>query len=160
MKKQEPHYEFIAEGADSDRYLGSPQVIQVLVDGFCDQVYELTKARGAGELAKDEFAAKLREFVRVFGDIFMGRNANYQKVVGWNSPYGLGMALKQSLGEFWERHKAEYGDDPGQAAFGWLAASLVECAVKSLKDADQAGAAIQTHKEQLTRVLLGAHRRA
>lgn len=149
----------VLDGTDSDTYLGSPHVVQFLVNGYCEQVYEWIKERGKGRMSKDEFSAKLREFIGVFADIFMGRNANYVSVVGWNNPFGLGLALKQSMGAFWERHKADYDNDPGKAAFGWLAASLVESSLNALKDPDQSGAAIKAKKDQMVRVLLGAHGR-
>lgn len=161
MKEINRRNEFaVIAGADSDNYLGSPKVVKWVVNGFCDQVYKWIKARGKGKMPKDEFSAKLRAFIGVFADIFMGRNANYVSVMGWNNPYGLGMALKQSMGKFWELYKAEYDNDPGKAAFGWLAASLVESSLLSMTDPDKAGVMIRFRKDQLIRTLLGNHKRA
>lgn len=151
---------FEVGNADSDKYLGSPIVVEKLIRGFCDDVYGWTKACGDGSMSKEDMTEYLADRISGMADIFMGRNGEYIAVKGWNSRFGLGIAIKQSLGAFWDKYRASYDDDPGKAQFGWLAASVVDSAIASLNDPDLAGASIQTKKDQVIRVLLGLHRRA
>lgn len=151
--------EFVAEGADSPNYLGSPAVVAQLVSDFCTHVHEWAGQRGSGSMAKDEFIVRLKNRIDAMADIFMGRNGDYVKIVGWNSDYGLGVAAKQSLGEFWGKYAAEYDNDPGKALFGWLAASVVDAGRSAADDPDLYGAAVRQKMDMVVRLLLGLHRR-
>jgi hypothetical protein len=145
---------------ESDKYLGSPVVVGKLVNDFCNDVYEWTKARGNGSMSKDEMTEHLTNRISDIADIFMGRNNEYSGVMGWNNKFALGLSIKQTLRTFWDKYKDNYDNDPGKAQFGWLAASVVDAAISSLDDPDAAGASILAKKDQVIKVLLGLNKRA
>ncbi len=158
MGKQQSE-EFGLENVFKDNYLGSPDVVAKVIQDYIDKLYENIKKRGAGTLSSDDFKADLRKWAKEFSDIFLGRNPDYIKVVGWNSPYALGIAIKQVLEGEWERRKDEYNNDPGQLLFGYLATRLVDACSQALKDPDAAGMKFDKKKEMIIKFLLGLGKR-
>lgn len=150
---------FVAAGADSENYLGNPAVVRRVLQGFVDKIYTGIKKRGAGTLSKEDFVTQLDAMSREFSDIFLGKNPDYVKVQGWNSPYALGIAITQVLGVFWEKNKEHYDGDKGRVLFAWIAASLVDEAQKSQDDPDSAGLAIQGKLDNVTKLLLNLQAR-
>lgn len=153
--------EFISDALTADNYLGNADLVTALVDGFTEKVHGWAGSTAAGELSKGEFKRLLGAEIDRLADIFMGRNPAYTPIVGWNSRFGVAIALRQSLGAFWDMHGASYANDPCKCAFGWLASSLLthmhEAAADD--DADLAGVQMRVKLAQLVRVLLGVHRR-
>jgi len=151
--------EFGLENVFADNYLGSPDVVAKVVQGYLDQLYELIKKTGAGTVPKDEFRADWMKWAQEFADIFLGRNPDYIVVRGWNSRFAMGIAIKQALGEeFWEKHRVEYNEDPGQALFGWMGSTFIDICNQALKDPDAAGKKFQEMKDQVIKFLLGLER--
>ena len=156
---EERSEEFGLENVSKDNYLGSPDVVAKVVQGFLDKLYENIKKAGSGTISSDDFKADLLKWAKEFADIFLGRNPDYIKVKGWNSRFALGIAIKQEFGdEFWEKHRAEYDNDPGMVMFGWLAATLVDACNAGLKDPDAAGMKFNDKKQQIIKFLLGLGR--
>lgn len=152
--------DFGLENAHADNYLGSPDVVAKIVQGYVDKVYENTKGRGDGTVSEEKFKADWMKWAKEFSDIFLGRNPNYIPVRGWNSPYSLGITIKQIFGDDWDKKfKKEYDNDPGQAFFGLLAARVVDGALKSLKNPDEAGRKFAEQKEWIIKILLGLGKR-
>ena len=147
--------EFGLENVFRGNYLGSPDVVARIVQDFLDKAYEDIKKAGAGIISEEDFNSDWVRWGKEFSDIFLGRNSDYIKTVGWNSPYGLGIGIKQSLGTFWEKYKGKYNNDPGQALFGYLAAFLIDCCNEALKDPDAAGMKLNDKKQQIIKLLLG-----
>jgi hypothetical protein len=116
----------VIDGVDPPMYLGSPSVVTEIVQDYVNQVYEWVKARGDGSMTAPEMSVKLRKLVEDSADIIMGRNSLYKGIIGYHNRYALGMAIRQVLGVFWDKYKGSYNDDPGQALFRWLAATLVD----------------------------------
>lgn len=146
--------------ASGNNYLGDPDLVQRIVSDYVQFVYGLIKKRSSGELPAGGMTAVLRPRVDALADIFMGRNPEYQVHRTWNSRFGVGIAIRQSLGAYWEQNKGTYDEDPGKALFGWLAASVVDAALASRDDPDLAGIGINSKMEKVVRVLLGTHKRA
>jgi hypothetical protein len=150
----------INDNVRAENYLGSPVVVKGLVEGFCADVHGMLGRVASGELSKDAFKESLKQSIDAHADIFMGRNPDYDKIVGWNSKFGMGIAIRQSLGPFWDKHKGDYDDEPAKALFGMLAASVVDGAVSAQSDANLAGIGMRGRMESAIRILLGVHRRA
>jgi hypothetical protein len=163
MKNDPRELESFEQDLSTEPFLGDPAVVTGLVSGFVQQIYDWMKACARGEMTGDEFKAKAEAESKRMSEIFFGRDPAYLAIKGWNSPYGVGMALKQSMGEFWTRYGASHGDDPVRAVCAWLAAHLVDAARKSQSpdgDPDLEGLGMRQRIEQVSRTLLGTHRRA
>ncbi|MEA5098139.1 MAG: hypothetical protein VB032_06365 [Burkholderiaceae bacterium] len=152
----------MAQTADNhENYLGSPELVERLVRDYCAQVHDMMRERGQGTMSKEEFKVQLSAMINRNADIFTGRDPAYKKIVGWNSPYGMFIALRQVLGEFWTKYASEYDDNPAKALFGLLATSVVENGLKALNgDPDAAGKDMNHRILLACRVLTNTHRRA
>jgi len=148
-------------GAGKKNYLGAPAVVTKLVTDFSDEIYEMVKARGSGAMSKDEMTAELGRVIPKNADIILGRNPDYNGVMGWNNKYALGLSIRQYFGDYWESHKDAYDNDPGQVLFAYLAAHIVDQAIASQNsDPDIAGAKIWRITDNVIKLILGQNERA
>ena len=111
--------------AFAENYLGSPQVVAGLVSRFCSQAEADFANLRAGALAKQAFTDGLNARVRAYADIFSGRDPAYKTVMGYHE-HTLGFRLMADLGEFWQKQRGQWGDDPVCVLFEWLAVILAD----------------------------------
>jgi len=148
-------------GAGKKNYLGAPAVVTKLVSEYSEEIYEMVKARGSGAMSKDEMTAELKRVINQNADIIMGRNPDYNGVMGWNNKYALGLSIKQFLGSWIAKQPERSTEDPGSLLFFWLAAHIVDQALASQNsDPDIAGAKAYARIQDVIKVILGLAERA
>lgn len=135
--------------------LGSPAVVERLVQGSCHRLLEFFKWRRTGQIDADELVAQIRGECTSMGAIFMGDESPYTAVPGWNSPRGVGMAITVLLGGEAVRAAAS----PAAALFEWLAGQLMVAYLamnaEGAADVDEMGERAQSCISSVIDTLLG-----
>lgn len=144
---------------DNNKYLGNPAVVGGLVADYCLAVRDMLVERSTGDLAPDEFVARVNEMGSDLSAIFSGRNADYRSIIGWNE-ISLGAHLKVVLGSYWEEYHDSHGDDPVKVLFAWLCWAVYDAMLRADGDDDLEGVILSEHTESAIRLLLGADPRA
>ena len=155
------HEEVIPEsfgGATADNYLGSPAVSARLIGQFCAEVEADIAALRLGAMDKTGFLAGLVAKVRLFSDIFSGRDPEYRTIKGYNE-HTLRFRLMADLGEYWQSHRSKWNDDPVCVMFEWLAVTLAEKVKLADGDDMLLGVMMGPAVEYCTKVVLGTERR-
>lgn len=102
--------------------LGDPAVVRGLVSEFAGQVIAARRAFNAGELDGQQAKERIGALATEYGNIIMGRDQAYA-ALSWNNPARLGRRIGLVTPPM------EGVEDPGQALFLTVAASLIEVAV-------------------------------
>lgn len=111
--------------AFKDNYLGSPEVVSVLIAQFCSSVEAQVKDLMFGRVDKGNFVLHLNHEIRAKADIFSGRNPDYITIKGYNE-HTLWFKLMADLGGWWGEHRAKWDDDALCVLFEWLAIMVAE----------------------------------
>lgn len=143
----------------ADNYLGSPRVVEKLLQDFCAETFADLSARSTGSLSANEATDRFNGRAAALGKILSGEDPAYRPVVGWNS-VGLKYRVRSALGHYWEQQRKRYNDDAFMVLGAYLVWLVFETMKKSNDDADQAGAEMAQAIDMLVRVLLGTERRA
>ena len=134
-----------------DRNLGSPEVVEKLVQAFANAVLEPCSARAAGTLSADQLQSLVEQYAGRFGAIFMGEDESFVPVPVWNGPRGLGFRIIVLLG----RAATEEAGGEGAALFMWLGAQVMAAYLSLDVDADPeaVGAKLQGTLESVINLL-------
>ncbi|EWS61506.1 MAG: hypothetical protein AB7O64_10635 [Methylibium sp.] len=135
--------------------LGSPEVVERLVQGFCHRIVEIYKWRRNGDVDADEMTRQIHGECERVGSIFMGGESPYAAMPGWNTPRGVGMAITVLL----RGEAVRAAESPAAALFRWLAAQLMDAylvmAAEGAADVDAVGARAQASITSVIDTLLG-----
>ncbi len=130
--------------------LGSPAVVERLVQGSCHRLLEFFKWRRTGQIDAVELVAQIRGECTIMGD-----ESPYTAVPGWTSPRGVGMAITVLLGGEAVRAAAS----PAAALFEWLAGQLMVAYLamnaEGAADVDEMGERAQSCISSVIDTLLG-----
>ena len=143
------------EPSKQENYLGSPDVVSKIVQGFCDKVYDGIMAKVRKESPEGELTDNLLRMARAFSDVFMGKNTDYLPVRGWNCEAGLGETAKRQLAQNWEKRALISSDDPLQVLFGWLVVNIFHAIKEAGGDPDIAGMYVTVAKMKVINTLMG-----
>ena len=109
------------EDALRPNYLGSPTVVEGLLEGFLKDMLRWIRERSLGVLSSEKMQEEAHAAGKRFSKIFAGEDPGYLPVRGWNSRIGgLNACLKVDLGPYWIKNHDEYDNDPFRAMHGWL----------------------------------------
>lgn len=106
-------------------YLGNPDMVNSLIGRFCAEFEALLQNLLFGAVDKGQFADSAKQLVRQYADIFSGRNKDYTTIAGYNDQT-LPAKLKADLGDFWQKQRSSWDDDPVCVLFEWLGVMLTE----------------------------------
>jgi hypothetical protein len=131
--------------------LGDFNVVNRLVTEFAQDVIGVRKDFHSGKPGADKPIERIEALAGHFGDIFMGRNAEFA-AQPWNNPIRLGSKIRVLCSD-----AAQY-DDEGKALFIWLARNVVRSseAVENGEMTDeQAGKRLRDVLDSVVAMLLG-----
>lgn len=112
-------------------YLGDPETVDGLLQGYGAAVLDLFKKRASGTLDVPGYVAAVAALGRTYSDAFRGKG-DYAPIVGF-SEVTLPIRMRGVLGEFYTKHRATFNDDALQVLF---AAYLPAQMAATLKDQD------------------------
>lgn len=145
--------------AFADSYLGSPVVVSGLVGRFCAEVEAALAELHGGRLAGPALVDQMRAKIRRLADIFSGRDPAYTTVKGYHE-HTLGFRLMADLGDFWQRQRGVWKDDPVCVLFEYLAVILTEKVKMADGDDILLGVAFGPTLQYAVSVLMGTEKRA
>lgn len=139
-------------------FLGDPSVVAQLVGEYAAYVENLIKRTWSKQIDDAECAKQGGELTKRYADIFAGRNEDYHFVKGYND-FTLPAKLKADLGEFWQKRRGDWNDDPVCVLFEWLAMMIAD--KMKLADGDDMlfGVMIKPSMQYTVKVLLGIEER-
>lgn len=135
--------------------LGDPEAVARLVGEFCAGVENLMHG---GAASPEDFNDKANALVRRLADIFSGRDAAYKTIAGYNE-VRLPAKLRVDLGEFWQKQRAKWGDDPVCVFFEWLFVHTAEFIKRADGDDMLLEVMLKPTAQQAVKVLLGIEQR-
>ncbi|HEX7641992.1 MAG TPA: hypothetical protein VF472_07235 [Burkholderiaceae bacterium] len=148
-----------ADALGHKRYLGNPSVVGALVGDYCLAVRDMLVERSTGELASDEFVARVNEMGRELSAIFLGRDPDYKPIIGWNA-ISLAAHLQVALGSYWAEYRDSHANDPVKVLFAWLCWAVYDAMDRANGDDDLEAVILSEHTGAAIRLLLGADCRA
>jgi hypothetical protein len=157
IQRDETIPESFAKALDVN-YLGNPDTVNSLVSRFCAEFSELLQNLKAGSVDKAQFVESTKQLINQYADIFSGRNASYTTIAGYNNRT-LPIKLKADLGEFWQKQRSSWNDDPVCVLFEWLAMILAEKIKLADGDDMLLGVMFKPSIQYTVQVLLGIEQR-
>ncbi|EEK4465166.1 hypothetical protein GNM83_20275 [Salmonella enterica] len=136
---------------DGKPSLGDPAIVADLVGEFCQAVLNVRTRYLNDEIDGVKAQFYIRQIAYDYGETIMGRDSRFQ-ALAWHSPANLGAKIKKVI------QPVKGIDDPGNALFFTLAASLSSLSVAlsegRLSDADAKQHLVDLQK-QANELILG-----
>lgn len=153
--------EYIPESfgeAFKDSYLGDPETVTQLVSAFLASFEHMLSDKESGNLSPAMFVEKAHAMVSHYADIFSGRAPGYRAIAGYHSR-SLGNKLKVDLGEFWQKNRGTWNDDPVAVLFEYLAVMAAEKMKRADGDEDLLEIMLKPTVQYVVHVLIGTEAR-
>ena len=140
-------------------YLGNPNVVAGILEGFVTEIYRWVEQRSSGTMSAAQMTALAYATSYKFAAIFSGENPDYAGIVGWNTRSGGGLAayLMADLGHYWQSQRDAFGNDPYRVFYGWLLWATVDA--MELDDEDLTAMKMGDRLQSAIRLLTGSTKR-